>query len=44
MSKNIKSYSPTNPNRVNPEFVGIVDLYSQHKKNRQRSDQQRVQV
>ncbi len=27
-------YTPVNPDRVNPEFIGIGQKYSTHKKNR----------
>ena len=44
MSNSRINYSPTNPERVNPQFIGIGQKFSRHKKNRTISDNKRKNV
>lgn len=37
-------YNPVNPDRVNPEFIGIGQKYSSHKKNRLESELHRKSI
>ena len=44
MASSRVSYLPTNPDRVNPEFIGIAEKYSEQKKSRLDSDSKRKNI